>query len=60
MRKGIRIVLDDANQIQVQDFARRDSRASANAAAHLIRLGLAAKRAEQRPAADRTEPQSLS
>jgi hypothetical protein len=56
MRKGIRIVLDEGTQFQVQDLARRESRPLANAVAYLVKLGLAAKRAEQRPAADRPEP----
>ena len=55
MRKGIRIVLDDATQYAVTDLARRESRPLANAVAYLVKLGLAAKRAEQRPA-ERTEP----
>jgi hypothetical protein len=50
VRKGIRIVLDDATQFQLQEMAKRESRALANAAAYCIRLGLAAKRAEQRSA----------
>jgi hypothetical protein len=52
MRKGIRIVLDDATQYAVTDLARRESRPLANAVAYLVKLGLAAKRAEQRPARD--------
>jgi hypothetical protein len=53
-RRGVRIVLEDAIQLQLEDFARRDGRALANAAAYCIKMGLAAKRAEQRPV---TEPE---
>jgi hypothetical protein len=58
MRKGIRIVLDEGTQFQVQDLARRESRPLANAVAYLVKLGLAAKRAEQRPTIglERPEP----
>jgi hypothetical protein len=55
MRKGIRIVLDEGTQFQVQDLARRESRPLANAVAYLVKLGLAAKRAEQRTV---SEPRS--
>jgi hypothetical protein len=58
MRKGIRIVLDQGTQFQVQDLARRESRPLANAVAYLVKLGLAAKRAEQRPAERTEQPQS--
>ena len=46
MRKGIRIVLDDATQYAVTDLARRQSRPLANAAAYLIKLGLEQIRAQ--------------
>jgi hypothetical protein len=55
MRKGIRIVLDDATQYAVTDLARRESRPLANAVAYLVKKGLAATRAEQRPI---SEPRS--
>jgi hypothetical protein len=47
MRKGIRITLDDPTERSLQDFARRESRYLANAAAYLIKLGLEQVRAKQ-------------
>jgi hypothetical protein len=57
MRKGIRITLDDATEHALHDMARRESRPVANAAAYLIKLGLAAKRAEQRRDTDHHDAQ---
>jgi hypothetical protein len=57
-RRGVRIVLEDATQLQLEEFARRDGRALANAAAHMIRLGLAAKRAEQRTVSEPRDDRS--
>jgi hypothetical protein len=55
-RHSWRVVVDDATYQTVEDLARRQSRTSANMALFLIKLGLEHWRAQQRPAAERTEP----
>jgi hypothetical protein len=58
MRKHtVRVVLDPATDHALIDAARRQSRPVANMAFALIKSGLEnLRRAEQRPAAERTEP----
>jgi hypothetical protein len=59
MRKNsIRITCDPATIHSIEELARLESRSTAGATPYLVKLGLAAKRAEQRPAADRTEQPS--
>jgi hypothetical protein len=55
-RHSWRVVCDDAIYQTVEDPARRQSRSSANMALYLIKLGLEQVRAQQRLAAERTEP----
>jgi hypothetical protein len=55
MRKGLRVTLDLATQHAVEQLARAESRPVSNMCLALIKSGLAAKRAEQRPI---SEPRS--
>jgi hypothetical protein len=56
-KHSIRVTLDAATDIALHDYARRESRAVANAAFALIKAGLEAKRQQQRPEPERNEPQ---
>jgi hypothetical protein len=47
-RHSWRVVVDDATYQTVEDLARKQSRASANMALYLIKLGLEYFRAQQR------------